>query len=668
MLRRMSFFIRIFLSLTAVIVTAIAVPAYYFSVSMQENFLEDTKAQSFRQLELMSLLFDFEPKHSYGNFYENVYSDTHIELEKKLEDQNLRITLFQENGDVLYDSSVEKKEIANMDNHGDRIEFKEAKATGKGFSLRFSNTLGIDFIYVAMPLDGGAILRLALPYENFAKRIESLFGAVAFVFTLGILIALLLAFGLSYGIKRQLKKMLTVIEAISLGKYESRLHHVPGQEFAVLAQAVNRMAENIEAQLAVMREQSAQLEVIFNTIQSAILLLDNNGNIRHTNKALRALAPCLQNQELCNQDVMPEDVRMQVIECIASPVLQNTVDRILKGEKNSQGFQNIQDANDTKNTNDTNDTNDINDIKDRNDTSDSRELNYYLELELFPSRHFSVYLAKPEKATESMGLVILIQEITEIVRLETVRKDFVANVSHELRTPLTAIQGYAETIESMPELSDDCRRFAQIIHKHGSYLNVMVEDLLSLARIENEKEAFVLSAVSPLEAFHTAVGFCHRNLKNNDLTLCVDIPEDLILQANLPHLERVFRNLLENACRYALPQSDILVSAKVQGSECEFMIQNRGVFIAPEDIERIFERFYRVEKSRSSTSGAALSGSSTGLGLAICKHIVERHGGTIRAESTHHETYSETSFIFTLSHVDSSHGINFSLDMGSSPD
>ena len=177
-----------------------------------------------------------------------------------------------------------------------------------------------------------------------------------------------------------------------------------------------------------------------------------------------------------------------------------------------------------------------------------------------------------------------------------------------------------------------------------------------------------MSAVSPLEAFHTAAGFCHRNLKNNDLTLCVDIPENLILQANLPHLERVFRNLLENACRYALPQSDILVSANVQGSECEFMIQNRGVFIAPENIERIFERFYRVEKSRSSTSGAALSGSSTGLGLAICKHIVERHGGTIRAESTHHETYSETSFIFTLSHVDSSHGINFSLDMGSSPD
>lgn len=636
MLGKMSFFIRILLCLTAVIVIAITIPAYYFSVSLQKNLLEETKKQAFEKLEIVNISLKFDD--------ENISPQTEYKkLEKALAKQNLRLTIMKITGDVIYDSSVDSNAVSFMDNHADRPEFKNAMDMKEGFSLRYSNTLNTNFIYVASLLDNGHILRLAFPYDTFEKRMNIMLKAIIFIFALSMLLALALAFALSYGIKKQLKTMLDVIDAISFGKYNSRLHHVPGKEFAVLAQAVNRMAENIENQLNIKREQSVQLEGIFHTMQDGILLLDSSGNVKHTNKALRKLC-----SHLPDEDMMPEDQKMQVIECIASPLLQNTIDTILKPQKTSHNIHLSPIPLDPSTP--------IESCSQKQGLeqllTETNNSHCYLELELFSGRHFAIYLAKPETPTKDMGLVIVVHEITEIMHLEKIRKDFVANVSHELRTPLTAIQGYAETLESMPELSNDCRRFAQIIHKHGSYLNVMIEDLLSLARIENEKESFVLSHVSALDAFNTAAGFCHNALQKNKLELEVNISDKIMVQANRTHLERVFRNLLENACRYSLPESSILIYTKTNQSTCEFIIENQGIYISPEHIERIFERFYRVEKNRSSSLNASGSGASTGLGLAICKHIIDRHGGTIRAQSTNHKTYGVSSFIFTLSLVD----------------
>ncbi len=621
MINKTSFFIRIFLSLSAVIVIAIAVPAYYFSDSLEENLIESVENKAFEKLDLISLFFDFEQEIILS-------SDNYDKLGKTLASQDLRLTLIRNDGEVLYDTGLNSKDIAGMDNHLDRIEIKEAIKSGKGTSVRHSNTLEIDFIYVAKLLDNGYILRLAFPQTEFVAQKDSVEQSIIVIFLIGLMLSLLLALWFSYRIKNQLKNMVDVVEAISYGKYKSRLHHVPGQEFATLARAVNRMARNIEKQLIITKEQSAQLQVIFDTMNDGILLLDNQGFVKHSNKALRSLCPTIPDG-----DAIPENLKIPVIECIASPILQNSVDKLL-------GLTSVNQQN----------------------NQSTKDNACYLEIELFQGRHFALALAKPENFTDNMALVIVLHEITDLVRLETVRKDFVANVSHELRTPLTAIQGYAETIESMAELPEDSRRFAQIIHKHGSYLNTMIEDLLALARIENPNENFMLSQVYVLEALNTAITFCNKLIQNNNLTFTIEMDQNLMVLAEKSQLERVFRNLLENACRYSLPDSSIKISAITEGDLCIFAVENRGVYISPEHIERIFERFYRVEKDRSNinNNGAA----STGLGLAICKHIIDRHGGSIRAVSTKQDGYGVTTFIFTLflakptTEINSNHGEN----------
>ncbi len=599
MIRKSSFFVKIFLCLTAVIATATIVPAYYFSADMEESQLKTIEAQAFDKLQILSMNFEF-------NTAQILTAEQESKLEPVLKEQDLRLSVIRKDGIVIYDSGLNSKNVAEMDNHNDRPEFIKAIETGKGSSVRYSNTLKTDFIYVAKLQPNKDVIRLAFPYTNYIKQNEENYKNILQIFLIGLVISLLLALFFSYRIKHKLKEMVSVVESISLGKYDSRLHHVPGQEFAALADAVNRMAHNIERQLGIVRYQSLQLQVILNTMQDGVLLLDTQGNVRHSNKAIRELAP-----RLPESDRIPSTMKIPVIECVASPLLQNSVDQMLK--QNGSDTNNIQ----------------------------------HLDIELFPGRHFVLSLAKPENPSENMGLVIVLHEISDIVRLETIRRDFVANVSHELRTPLTAIQGYAETIENMAELPEDCRRFAQIIHKHGSYLNTMIEDLLSLARIENPNESFVLSQVLAAEALSTAANFCNKALQHQHLKLKIDMDSKLLVQADKIQLERVFRNLLENACRYANTGSQINVYSKIHGNMCSFTVENTGSYIAPEHIERIFERFYRVEKDRNNSNNNG-TGPSTGLGLAICKHIIERHGGNIKVQSTMVDGYGVTAFTFTL--------------------
>ncbi len=597
----MSFFMRIFLYLVAAIVTALLIPAYFFYASTQESFLVDAKNQAFDELEIASLFFQLDNEKVLPRIpYETI--------RQRLATQNLRLTLMKNNGDVVFDSGLSEEETKEMDNHADRPEFLAALSESRGFSKRYSNTLDIDFIYVAKPLGEDFVLRLASPFKIYAERLDELFKAIAFVCVFGIVAALLLAFGLSYTIKRQFKTMLDVIEAISFGKYASRLHYVPGKEFVPLANAVNRMAENIQDQLSVMREQSIQLEVIFATMRDGIVLLDNAGNVRRTNAAFRQLL-C---PSLPDRDIVPEHNKIQMIECLASPLLQNKIEEILQYEEVKAEGKN------------------------------PAQLHHSLKLEIFAGRHFTVYLARPKKINKNIALIIGFHEITDLVRLEKIRKDFVANVSHELRTPLTAIQGYAETLENMQELPENGRKFATIIHKHSAYLGSLIEELLSLARLENGKEQFEFGQVSALSAFNVAANFCRNIIEQKGLELTVDIDENCLVYASQPELERVFLNLLENACRYAQEQSRIRVLSQIKDGICTFCVENTGVYIPAEHIERIFERFYRVEQDRGSDR------LSTGLGLAICKHSIDRHGGSIWAESVSHGEYATTSMIFTL--------------------
>jgi len=232
---------------------------------------------------------------------------------------------------------------------------------------------------------------------------------------------------------------------------------------------------------------------------------------------------------------------------------------------------------------------------------------------------------------ERIGTLLVIADVTRVRELENMRRDFVANVSHEIKTPITAVKGFVETLlDGALEHPGDARRFLGIIAKHTRRLEALVEDLLSLSRIEQEGEL----AKTAFEEFdwrgvlNSAIQLCHAKAEAKGVTVSLGCPVKLVTRGNAGQMEQAVVNLLDNAIQYSPRESSIRVNARDEDGETVISVTDEGCGIAPEHIQRIFERFYRVDRGRSRAAGG------TGLGLAIVKHIAQAHGGEISVEST----------------------------------
>lgn len=576
-----SFQTKIFICMLFAIVAALSVPTLYVRLYLDNQLLAGAEQQALREARLTAALLK---EHGQA---EQLAAFIHT-----LDTPDMRISLMDSSGRVLADSSLRGAALPTLDNHADRPEVQAALTTGQGISTRYSNTLQHGTIYAAVPMDNGNIVRIAIPYAAFEARLNVHLNTLAWVGLAAVALALLLAFLLSRWLERSLEHMVRVVEAISLGKYKRRLHSVPGNEFATLADAVNRMAENIDVHINTVADQKGQLLSILETMQDGVLVLDNKGRIRSCNRALTDIFPAV-------LDAMGG----AVVEAIPLPALQEAVESLLQSAKN-QPADKVQD-----------------------DTNTARSQS--LQLSLAEGRILHVHMGRPATPTPKLGAVAVFHDITTLMRLERIRRDFVTNVSHELRTPLTAIQGYAETLIHLDTLPEDCRRFTEIIYKHGTYLGRMVDELLALARLENDKDNFPLHATNVHDCVQNAVSLCLSAAQDKDVHMKIDMPDPLMVQGSHTHLVQVVRNLLENACRYAPRDSVITLRGSIQHNMAQISVCDTGPGIPPQELGRIFERFYRVDKHRS----ASATGSSTGLGLAICKHIVEKHHGHIWAES-----------------------------------
>jgi two-component system phosphate regulon sensor histidine kinase PhoR len=500
----------------------------------------------------------------------------------------IRLTLLDDKGTVLADSN--NYDDSRFDNHADRPEVIRAAQTGRGFAARFSETLRQDMVYAAFRLPGDIILRLATPFAGVKQRIDAqieglllAMGGIAFL-------SLLLAWFFSKQLANSLSGMARVVEGIAQGRFRRRLHQAPARELEPLADAINHLAQSLENFVHAEADQTAQLNAILDTMAEGVLVLGPKGRIRRVNKALAAAFPAAERAE-----------GTQVIEAIDCPELQEAVTSILSAP-DSHG--------------------------------QSRSLRISPQGETI----FSVLLARPSKdAATSLGLVAVFHDITEPARLETVRRDFVANVSHELRTPLTAMQGYAETLTDMEDMPEHGKRFAAVIHKHSRFISSMVNELLTLARLENDNCRLNISSVEPEGPLRTAINMLSQHMEEKKLILEESLSPGLLVAAAPRSLEQVFRNLLENACRYAPEGSVVRVSSALHGADALFAVSDNGCGIPSSDKNRIFERFYRVEKHR---------GGNSGLGLAICKHIIDCHNGRIWVESPSQD--AATTFYFTL--------------------
>ena len=398
--------------------------------------------------------------------------------------------------------------------------------------------------------------------------------------------------------------------AIGDGDYRRRLHLSPGGEFSALAEAINHMARRIESHIATITDQKTQLEAILDGMREGVMVLDAAGKIRVANPALRRIVP-----------VSGDIAGRRPIEAAPSPELQMACDRLL------------------------------------GDHAEDAPSAASLEMELGPGRFYEVSLVRlgtdPADARRDHGAVLVFHDVSETRRLSRVRRDFAANVTHEMRTPLTSIKGYAETLlAAAPELAPEKRRFLDVILKNANHMSKMVDDILTLARLEEQPRTQdgadgagrPAPAADPASALADAVRECEPLAQAKRLALDNQLPADLPrVRCDSGQLTQVWRNLLENAARFAPEGTRIVMQAvpDADGTTVTCGVLDQGPGIPPEERQRVFERFYRVERHRSKTPG------STGLGLAIVKHIVERHGGRVWADRARGEMTGAAVF-FTL--------------------
>jgi two-component system phosphate regulon sensor histidine kinase PhoR len=568
---------RLFYAFALITVIAAALPALTFHNTLRQERLALAEQEAARQISFVSHMLE-NPGDAFQ--VEKIFDAARGE--------DWRLTLVDAQGRVIHDSQVPPAEVPRMDNHADRPEIEAAMNRGRGVSVRHSNTLGPDMVYVAVSLRNGQALRAAVPMGSLRQGLEKTFSSVSFSILCVSLFCLLLSFFIASRVRRGMEDMTAAVCSIAGARPHLRLRQVPGGEFLPLARAVNLMADAVEEHMRTTSDQQSQLAAILDSMHEGVLVLDPAGRIRGRNKALDGMFPSAAGAE-----------GKPLIEGVPVPALQRAVEAFLERGAGGGGET--------------------------------------VHFEWPNGRFLVAGLSRPAQRNETLGAVIVLHDATELMRLERIRRDFVANVSHELRTPLTVVAGYAETMMTSGDLQPEYRNFAEIIRKHAAALDGVLRNMLDLSRIENRYEPVELTRANALDALENALAACKTQAESKNIVFPMTLDTRPVL-ANIPLLTQVFRNLLENACRYSPAGGQVRIASRMEGKEALFTVSDDGPGIPRKDLPRIFERFYQVKKERNS--------GTSGIGLAICKHIIERHGGRIWAESPHGN--AATAMLFTL--------------------
>jgi len=477
-----------------------------------------------------------------------------------------RATIIDASGRVLADSEAEP---ASMQNHAQRPEFAAALKGNVGDDSRRSQTLGIQFLYVAVPIPGGAV-RLAYPLSD----VEAAIGQSRKALLTGLSIAFLIALAVS-GIASQLiavrlRRIVEFADQIAAGDLTARISENSGDEIGQLAAALDKTARHLEQSFRALQTSQHQLETLLNSMEDAVIAIGRDARVQWANDKMDRL--------------VPQHTRF------GAPVVETVRD--------PDFLRAIRGANDT------------------------RKVLTARSTSIVPGRIFDVTAAPMPEG----GAVAVLRDLTKTARIEKTRRDFIANVSHELRTPLTSIQGYAETLLDSAE-NHNTREFLEVIRKNASRMSRLTEDLLTLARVESGEQRFEVEPVTPKELLNDAVQSFREQARNFGIELQVENTSETLVSADREAIHQVYANLIDNALKYAASGGRLVLGARDVENAVEFYVRDFGKGIPSEHLPRLFERFYRVDKARSRESGG------TGLGLAIAKHIVLAHGGAIRAES-----------------------------------
>jgi two-component system phosphate regulon sensor histidine kinase PhoR len=492
---------------------------------------------------------------------------------------SFRFTVVLPGGKVIGDSL---KDPATMDNHGNRPEIREALAGRRGAAVRTSRSLGLKMMYVAVPAGERAVMRTAVPVAD----IESALRTAQFRIVLTGIIVVVLGGGLTLmtfrRIVRPLEELRRGAERFAKGDLQSRVPVPETEELGRFADTMNRMALELDERLKMEVRQRNEIEAVLTSMMEGVIAIDMGKNIISLNRAASELL------EIDSSDAKGKSI----FDVIRNTALLDFVTDTLAAEENRES-----------------------EIALRAGGKKSLQI------------HGSVLRDAQGRA---IGALVVLNDVTRIRQLESVRRDFVLNASHEIRTPVTSIKGFVETLlEGALDDRESLERFLGIIARHADRLNAIVEDLLSLSRIEQEAEGDDISMKEePLgQVIEEALEVCRPGSQEKGIALVRSCGAGIKVRMNASLIVQAVINLVDNAVKYSSPGSTVEVSCGADESWATVKVRDEGCGIAAQHLSRLFERFYRVDKARSRSLGG------TGLGLAIVKHIVQAHKGSVIVES-----------------------------------
>ncbi|MCD4779005.1 MAG: cell wall metabolism sensor histidine kinase WalK [Candidatus Omnitrophica bacterium] len=509
----------------------------------------------------------------------------------------LRVTFIDEQGIVLGDSEVLINDLNKMDNHLFRPEVQEALRKGLGESRRFSTTIQTDMLYMAYFFDNpenNIIVRLAIPLSEIDLISQQLNKTLVWAVFSAFLLASLIGFLFSIVIARPVRKVADIALSISRGDYSRRINISSNDELEELGDAINHMSEQIKERIDEIISNKSRFEAILLSMLDGVMVIDQNGKIILMNSALKKILR-----------VEEDPLDKNPLEVIRNIEIQDIADLVIRSQKGIE----------------------------------SRELKILPPV----SKTLLVHAAPVIRQDIHDGAVVVFHDITELRRLENIRRDFVANVSHELRTPITNIKGFAETLlDGALDDGEHARDFMKIIHEDANRLAQLVEDLLNLSKIESGKAEIESTPISVRDVINRVVKGMREQAKHQQVKIKVLLPKIIPnIMGDEGGIGQVLINLIENAVKYNKKNGTVTVKVSVLPEQgvLQISVVDEGIGIPEKDLLRVFERFYRVDKARSRKLGG------TGLGLSIAKHIVQIHGGDIHVES---QLDHGSTFTFTL--------------------
>lgn len=496
-------------------------------------------------------------------------------------DNATRVSIINKDGVVLGDSQFDSR---HMEPHKSRPEVYQALHGKVGVAMRYSTTEKIKMLYVAVPINQqvpGGVVRIAMPLAELAAINKRILLIMLLALFISAIMASILSLFMARKFSGPLDDITNVVRDMAGGDLKRRISYQGVDELGILARSYNQMADSIEQGINEISAVKNRLEALLENSVNGILMVDAEGRIGYVNPVAISLLGLKNNMIGRNKNEVINDYEIiAIIDQVKNdlqPVRKELVLHILGGKT--------------------------------------------VELNIVP-------ILNEEKA--SQGILVVFNDISELKRLEQVRKDFVANVSHELKTPIAAISGFAETLlDEKDEGSDHVKEFSRIIYDETQRLNRLINGLLELSRMESEKINLNVVPINISEVVQNTIHAVQQQRYAHNIQLEYIPPvRQSVINSDPVLIAQVLSNLLDNAIKYSPAGGQIQVTVEDHADRVQVNVIDQGIGIPPQEIPRIFERFYRVDKARARKTGGS------GLGLAIAKHLIENLGGQIAVEST----------------------------------